>query len=263
MGFIRDIVKTADQSDVIAAEVKEALSILMTLAESKSSVFKTEIESDLLTGRASDTLTVPITKVLQSKNEYRGITVTSTDVIGEISKSLQTLFVGDAQLLEGITKIVDSAITLLMGAGKGEETEIRIYTVVAEYPAIVRYDFAFWCRNIEADNIFSQMQNALSCVAYKSAVDVTKLDFNTFLAIYQPILVVAYGEDPKKLEEMITQAENIYKRFINITPNSSLRGEDKIAVAATPKILGIRSDELEKKYASIAPFITRFKKKEK
>lgn len=266
MGFIRNIVKSVDVSDDIAAEVKESLNILMTLAESKASGFQTTIEADLLTGRASDTLTVPITKVLQSKIEFRGVTkiLGPGELVGEITKSLTSLFVGDGDLLTGISKVVENALTLLFGAGKGEEAEVRAYTVVAEYPAIVRYDFAFWCRNIEAENIYKQMQNALACVAYKSAVDVTKLDFNTFLAIYQPILVIAYGSNPEKLEDMITQAENIYKRFINMNSQTVAGVNPALSLNLAPARHSTSIQSFartpEKQDASFAPFITYFKK---
>lgn len=96
------------------------------------------------------------------------------------------------------------------------------------------------------------MQNALACVAYKSAVDVTKLDFNTFLAIYQPILVIAYGSNPEKLEDMITQAENIYKRFINmnshtvagVNPALSLNWRQQGTVRAYSLLLARRKSKM-------------------
>ena len=76
-----------------------------------------------------------------------------------------------------------------------------------------RYDFAFWGRNVVSESITTYMENVFACVAYKSAVDVKKLAFNDFLALYGPVLVRAYGNDPTKLAELLKQAKDLYLMF--------------------------------------------------
>lgn len=102
-----------------------------------------------------------------------------------------------------------------MGAGKGEEMTKTMYVVVSEYPAIVRYDFAFWNRTIEAKGIMEKMQNALACVAVKSAVDISKLTFNDFLSLYGPILKKAFGSDEQKIKALLDEAKDIYSMLQN------------------------------------------------
>jgi hypothetical protein len=218
MGFVRDIVKQADNSKEVSAEIKENLSILMSLAEAKGNFFEENIKADLVSGKMSDTpdnLTVPITKVLQKDFECRAITKDSTSkIIDEIKKSMSNLFSGDGKILDGISGLINTALTAIMGAGSGEETLIKSYSVVVENCSIVRYDFAFWGRNIEAQSIKNYMENVFTCVAYKSAVNVPKLDFNTFLSLYGSIVVQSYGNDKAKVLELLQEAKKIYELFL-------------------------------------------------
>jgi len=214
MGQLRDIVNAADNTKGVADEVRETLGILRSLAEAKGEAYKEKIESDLKSGKTGDDLTVSITKIIDKRTQYRAVTKTgTTKIVDEVKKSLVSLFSGDGRILDGISGIVNSAFTAIMGAGEGQEVEVTYYSVVAEYPAIIRFDFAFWGRNIHAQSIKNYMENVFTCVAYKSAVDVTKLAFNDFLALYGPILKAAYGADESKLKEMVQQAREIYSLF--------------------------------------------------
>lgn len=215
MSVIRDIIKDIDQTDETQKEIKETLSILVELAQEKAKTASQKIELELQAGKVSDNLTVPITKIIKSRSEYRAKTATSTDIVDKIAESLADMFSGDEKILNGIAQMVNIALTAIMGAGEGEESETSFYNVVAEYPAIVRYDFYFWGRNTIAKSVRTKMETAFACVGYKSAVDVSKLDFNTFLALYGPVLTQAFGNDETKLREMIQQSKGIFEMFSN------------------------------------------------
>lgn len=218
MSFIRDIVNSVDNSAEVADDIKESLSFLMSLAEAKGNFFEETIKADLISGKMSDTpdnLTVPITKVLQKSFECRAITAKSTkSIIEEIKNSMKNLFSGDPKILDGISGLINTALTAIMGAGYGEETLIKSYSVVVENCSIVRYDFSFWGRNIESDSIRKQIENVFTCVAYKSAVDVPKLDFNTFLSLYGSVIVHSYGNDRMKIMELLQEAKKVYELFL-------------------------------------------------
>lgn len=88
-GKLRDIINSVDNSQQVADEVRENLHILMSLADSKVQQFSDEIVIDLKTGKTTDDLTVPITKVTHKYMEARAITKDSTtDVLEEISKTI-------------------------------------------------------------------------------------------------------------------------------------------------------------------------------
>lgn len=116
-------------------------------------------------------------------------------------------------IISGMAGIATQALNTILGAGYGMEQETSLYMVTPDYPAIVRYDFACWARTIEAKAIRDRCQAALACVIYKSAVDVSKLSFNDFLAVYSPVLNAAFGDDPSKLKEMVKEAREIYDQF--------------------------------------------------
>lgn len=213
MGALRNIVKSADSSPQVEEEVKEALAMLVELAQEKAKSAEGEIKFDLQTGKTTDDLSVPITKVIQSKMEYRAITSNSSDIISSITSSISEMFSGDAGILKGISGIANTALTAIVGAGEGQENEVRFYNVVTEYPAIVRFDFYFWGRNTKAKSIMTQVKSAFACVGFKSAVDVSKLDYNTFLSLYSPILRSAFGSDQQKLKEMINESKEVYNMF--------------------------------------------------
>ncbi len=213
MGALRDIVKNADRSSQVEEEVKEALAMLVELAQEKAKSAEGDIKLDLQTGKTTDDLSVPITKIVQSKMEYRAITSTSSDIIKDIASSIGEIFSGDSGILNGISGIANTALTAITGAGEGQESEVRIYNVVTEYPAIVRFDFYFWGRNTKAKSIMTQVKSAFACVGIKSAVDISKLDYNTFLSLYSPILRTAFGNDQQKLKEMINESKEVYNMF--------------------------------------------------
>ena len=48
--------------------------------------------------------------------------------------------------------------------------------------------------------IREKVENVLSCVAFKSAVNMDKLAFNDFLTLYGPILRKAFGEDEAEIK---------------------------------------------------------------
>lgn len=231
MGALRNIVKSADSSQQVADEVKEALAMLVELAEQKAISAEEKIKLDLKTGKTTDDLTVPITKVIRSQTEYRAITASSpTNLIDDIKSSIGEMFNGNAGILNGIAGIAKTALTSITGTGLGQESEVRFYNVVTEYPAIVRFDFYFWGRNIKAKAIMSQVKNAFACVAYKSAVDITKLDYNTFLSLYAPVLNAAFGSDQTKLKEMIKESKEVYNMFNGKMDSTALlNDDDKVA----------------------------------
>lgn len=216
MAIARDFIKSIDSSDNIADEIKEALTLLIDMAQSKSDLFEQEIETDLKTGKTLDNLTVPITKVLLKDMQCRAITAEdpNPDIQGIVKEDMAGMFSGDVSILNGISDIIVKAINIVVGTGEGTEMTRDFYLVAIEYPAIIRYDFKFWGRAVQAKNIREKIHNAVTSVVYKSAVDVKQLDFNTFLSVYAPILNDAYSKDISKIKEALEQAKevfNIYK----------------------------------------------------
>ncbi len=222
MSVLKTLIQSVDSTPQVEEAIKENLATLVELAESKSQIFESEIKQDLKSGKATDDLTIPITKVTAKKIEYRAVTKTSTsDFAKEVCNSLQKIFSGDGTILTGLGDMITEGLDTVMGAGEGEESECRSYYVVAEYPAIVRYDLAFWGRTIKAKALQQHISKAIACVAYKSAVDISKLKFNDFLTLYGPVLNRAYGSDQRKIDAMVDNAKKIYGKFIDDSSSSN------------------------------------------
>lgn len=217
MSVVRELVKKADASTDIADEVKEALKLMMELAESKAQVFQKQIENDLLTGKTMDNLTIPITKVVRWDIQYRATTsdTPNTDPLKVVTQSISDMIQDHSAqgIVSGISNICMGVVDTLMGIGKGEEQVIEKYLVTADYPAIVRLDFRFWCRKISATSIRKKCETVFSYVCSKSAVDISKLSFNDFLSVYSQVLRAGFGDDPSKLKEMVEQSKEIYRTF--------------------------------------------------
>ena len=53
------------------------------------------------------------------------------------------------------------------------------------------------------------MEKSLACVAYKSVIDPTKINFNDFVYVYTPLLD-AMPDDGKTTQDHIKEAKEIY-----------------------------------------------------
>lgn len=214
MATIRKVIDTLDPSKEQEALIKEQLETLAQLAESRAQVDESQIIINLKDGKTTDDLRVPITKVIDSRKEYRVVVQeTSSEIIEKIAESIKGMFQGKDEIINSIAQLVGTALDAILGSGEGMEGKHEVYTVAVEYPAIIRFDFRMWIRNTRAQGIKTRCKSALAVVAYKSAVDIEKIDFNTFISIYGPLLAKAFGNDPKELDKMIDKAKEIYDKF--------------------------------------------------
>jgi hypothetical protein len=111
-----------------------------------------------------------------------------------------------------MTSLVTTAIEAIIGAGTGSEDEMSSYYIIVQDYGIVRYDVRAWARQIEAAGITTQIETALAITAYKSTVDVRKIDYNAFLTAYGGQLA-AMGFPPDKQKEYLTYAREIFDQL--------------------------------------------------
>lgn len=228
MSVATDFIKSIDSSSEIADEIKEALDLLINTAQAKADLFEQEIESDLITGKTIDNLTIPVTKVLLKDIQCRAITAQdpSPDITSIVTEDMSDMFSGDMSIAKGICDIIVKSINTIVGTGLGTEMSRDFYLVAIEYPAIIRYDFKFWGRAIQAQALREQIHNAITSVVYKSAVDVDQLDFNTFLSVYAPILNDAYDKDIDKIKDALIQAKEVFNIYKSDENKIQLTAED-------------------------------------
>ena len=240
MGTLKNIVDTVDKSQEVTTEIQEALKTLMELSEMHMSNYYDALLADLKEGKigdASQQLRVPITYMLK---EYKEVRATTKDTATNLfSKILETIggMVDDKStdgILNGIGSIVQDALNTILGAGAGMETSAECYAVTVDYPAIVRYDFSFWGRVVEAQSIRDHCEAAIACVAVKSAVDVTKLAFNDFLGLMAPVLNRGFDSDQRKILEMIQKARDVYEMYTTDDISNALVDTSSVDLSKLP-----------------------------
>ena len=213
MGVIKDIIKKADQTPGMTAEIKETLNLLYELSKQKADLFEEKIAKDLRNAGTTENPTVPITVKLGSHQEI-SVTTTNTpdgDITKGISEALKSVLTGSKDgIIDGLTSLINTGLKVVLGAGEGEEREEHTYYVATDGLAIVRLDLMYWSRHITAKSITEYAEKSIVCTAVKSSVDVTKIDFNAFLASYQAQLIRCKFSE-SQLEEELKNAKRIYK----------------------------------------------------
>lgn len=220
MGVLTAAVKEFDTSKSQVQEIKETLNIMVELTESKAKEFKTEIENNLNRGRilgkveSTESLYFPISSVKDSRVEYRCTTKdTPTDLIDKISDSICGMIDDHSGtgIVKGIAGIINSAIQPLLGMSEGTEQYCSVTSTFIDGSglgvSISRFDCIIWGRAISAESIKKQIEKTMACVAYKSVVDVRKISFDDFRAVYSPILEKS---EIKDIQAAIKNAREIY-----------------------------------------------------
>ncbi len=221
MGVLSEAVKSVDQSEENFEEIQESLNLLVQLAASKANAFEQQLKDDLFRGKVlgkeegTDTLFFPISTIKDFRKQYRCITenTVNTKILDSIANSI-TDMIDDPSgkgIVNGVAKIINTALEPILGVAKGQEQYCSATTTFIEGTGlgvnIVRFDCIIWARSIQSESIRKKVQTALSCVAYKSVVDVEKLKFDDFRSVYAPILEAS---DEKEPLAAINKAKEIY-----------------------------------------------------
>lgn len=220
MGVLTEVIKTLDNSPGMTQEIKESLNLMLELTEAKAKEFKGEIENNLNRGRilgkgdSIESLYFPITSVKDSRVEYRCLVQDKqTDLIEKIGESISGMIDDNSGtgIVKGITGIINSAMQPILGLAEGAEQYCAATSTFVDGSglamSIVRFDCIIWGRSISAESIKKKIEKTLACVAYKSVVNVKKITFDDFRAVYSPI-VEASGAT--SIQEAIKTAKEIY-----------------------------------------------------
>lgn len=209
MSKVRDLIN--EQTDEKLNKVKDILSILYDAATAKSKLFGEEIEKSLRTAGLDENKTVPISFIVNTFEEIRVLTEDSVGIIDKIKDSIKDMLTGSSdKIVDGVAGLVKTVVEGLLGVSKGVENYKKCYYIATDGLSIVRLDMYFWCRSISVEAIKDYAEKSLVCTIYKSTIDVEKINFNTFLAVYQEQLGRMDFKKQELLEE-IQNAKDIYK----------------------------------------------------
>jgi hypothetical protein len=111
-----------------------------------------------------------------------------------------------------IGTLITDALTIFLGSGGASTATKKQYYVMTEGWSVVRVDLMAWYLEVEAQSIKNTMQKVSAYVVVKSAVDLSKVRFNTFLNIYRSQLASMKLENTQ-IDTALDEAKNIYDRF--------------------------------------------------
>lgn len=214
MSTFRKIVDSIDPSTEELAAQKEAVDKLSKLAESRAEFFELQISTNLRTAGGQDNQTVPVEAILNSTMQTHAFTSNHSGVIGNVvSEALKSFCSGSkSEILTGVGSLISNALTAFLGGGSAQERTLKQYYVMTEGLSIIRVDLMAWSLGVEAKGIRKKVEQASAFVAVKSAVDLAKVKFNTFLALYQNQLS-SMGLDQKALHVALAETKEIYRQF--------------------------------------------------
>lgn len=217
MSVVKDVINSFDSSDELAQVQKEAVEALAALGNSKAEVFKMEIQESLMSAGNGTNLTVPVSAVLRSLVDVRAYSSTESGHIGDVVKNALSSFIkGTSEsIIDGVGSLISETLSVFLGSASASTGTTEEYYVATEGLSIVRVDMKAWYLNVSSSSIKQKMERITAVVAVKSVVDLGKIDFSTFLNLYQQQLLET-GMDRQQLKDALQEAKDIYNDFKNL-----------------------------------------------
>ena len=213
MGAIRSLITGADESDKLAQEENAHLDTLAALADAKAELFREKIDQKLLNAGTGTDKTIPITEVQDFISETHAYLSSNADKIsGAVTNAVQGFVQGGKQnVTNGVCSLVTTAITSLFGSTESSDMSFEKYYVAVEGISLIRLDIMAWKRAITASSLTTKVEQVSAFVMSKSTIDIKKTDFNTFLDLYQNIVL---ADDPTaKTLDIIKEAKELFNAF--------------------------------------------------
>lgn len=213
MGAIRSFITAADQSDKLAQEQNAHLDTLSALADAKADLFREKITQNLLNAGQGSDKTIPITAVQDFTSETHAYISSNADKISDAVTGAVKGFVqgGKDNITNGVCSLVTTAITALFGSSESSDMTFEKYYVAVEGIALIRLDIMGWKRAITASSLTTKVEQVSAFVMSKSTIDIKKTDFDTFLDLYQGV-VLADNPQAKTLD-VIKEAKDLFNAF--------------------------------------------------
>ncbi|MEU6541651.1 hypothetical protein [Streptomyces sp. NPDC047000] len=214
MGSISGVIESLDTSGKQMEDAKEALEALEALAQTKAEYFQMDIEKALITAGSDQDRKVPIEAVLDSTSQTHAMSSDNVQNVGApVAKALKSFCRGSAdEIIDGVANLVTDILADFLGESEAAEDTLHRYVVLTEEYSIIRIDLRAWQRAVTSSGIRKKAEKVSAFVMVKSAVDLEKIGFNTFLYLYRAQLN-AMHMDPYDVEAALDRAALIYRKF--------------------------------------------------
>ncbi|GFM82721.1 hypothetical protein PSCICN_34130 [Pseudomonas cichorii] len=204
MGQMKEILESFTEDT--AEEARQHVSTLFQLGTVQGQLFENQIKNSLRTAglAGADNQSIPISSIISQHSEVHAHTSTAADdhIIETIQGSLKNFVAGGSEnIITGISVLLQDALKTFLGESFADSKFQDDYLVMADGAALVRIDYRMWYYTVHAQSIQKSIERIVVMTAVKSAVDVVKIDLNTFICLYQEKLNKAALITKKKEDE--------------------------------------------------------------
>lgn len=214
MARIQSIIQSFDSSQDFGQLAREMLEHLWAFAQTKAETLERDLIEALRTPGSEENKTVPVDAVVASFTDIRAFTPDSAagipEAVRQKIKEILNREVDEASV-DDVMGRISEALALFLG--QTETNTFKQYYIVLESMALIRLDIRAWTVSISTPKLRERVQKVCAFTTTKSLVNIKKLSFNTFLALYSSALL-HLPEDVA-----IKQAQEIYVRFKSLSPD--------------------------------------------
>lgn len=212
MGAIRSAVNSFSSNEEAQQAEKELLNTLASLAETKADHFVADVTRELLEAGSAGNWTIPIKAVLKTSRHTHAYHSDNADNISStVNTALGDFVTGTkSSILGGVQTLITGAIQAFFGDTSSSTSVLEDYYVMTEGLSIIRVDIRGWYLNVQTEAIKTTVEKVSAFVLFKSSVDVSSLDYNTFLNLYQDQIKLAATATS---DEIVAELESVYQIF--------------------------------------------------
>lgn len=180
MGAISKFIRDLDPAKETEANLKETLTLLVKLAETKLANFRLEMNASWKEAN-EDSLGPGVTKDFQDEQMH---VITSTDAeplqkgIGDIVDAAFSLGEDSSAKNVGtfIKKLATQGLNLVLGSGSAEEHQHRQYIIYPDGNFVCRCDVWYWRYSMTSKGFQQKVENVVVYRMQYGAIDLTKVN---------------------------------------------------------------------------------------
>lgn len=186
MSTFLKVIQDFDGSSDLAEAQREVIETLSQLAQTKKDLFHKRINLLILDAGQGTNKTVPISSIVRIDGMTRAFSSSSAGDIADTLKEAIGGFIegGSTNILNGIFSILTKALDIFLGSASGSDDQIEQYFLYPTEFAIYRIDLAAWSRTVVAKSLKTSIQQATAYAYVMSNVDIEKISWSDFVAIY-------------------------------------------------------------------------------
>lgn len=205
--------KEIDKSGELTEETTETLDVLSALAQKQLQLYKMTITDELKNAEQSKTL--PITSIINRDGQTRSYVKSEAEGVDDVIDGVAGMFLGDGgkdSVTSGIANIAKTIIGGFLGSSEGEEQTREKYLAYTDGITLLRFDLLCWKRNVKAKSLLTRTESVSAFYYTVSVIDAHKVDFQTFVALYQNVLKAA-NDDAETIIKKLDDLQEIYDRL--------------------------------------------------